>query len=101
MAKIFEGRAEFVDKTLESIGDEMPAKDYAQIMSRVLNQREIRLDGPSRVLRIGGHVRDYIPSRPAHTTRRRQIFAEMQTFATWLGKNVPKFIGLFEAEPVC
>jgi hypothetical protein len=25
----------------------------------------------------------------------------MQTFETWLGKNVPKFTGLFEAEPVC
>jgi len=24
--------AEFVDKTVEIIGDEMPAKDYAQIM---------------------------------------------------------------------
>jgi hypothetical protein len=32
VAKIFEGRAEFVDKTVEIIGDEMPAKDYAQIM---------------------------------------------------------------------
>ena len=36
VAKIFEGRAEFVDKTVEIIGDELPAKDYAQIMSRAL-----------------------------------------------------------------
>jgi len=39
VAKIFEGRAEFVDKTVEIIGDEMPAKDYAQIMSRVLKRK--------------------------------------------------------------
>jgi hypothetical protein len=32
-------RAEFVDKTVEIIGDEMPAKDYGQIMSRVLNRK--------------------------------------------------------------
>jgi hypothetical protein len=25
----------------------------------------------------------------------------MQTFKTWLEKNVPKFTGLFEAEPIC
>jgi hypothetical protein len=35
VAKIFADRAEFVDKT----GDEMPAKDYAQIMSRVLSRK--------------------------------------------------------------
>jgi hypothetical protein len=64
VAKIFEGRAEFVDKSVEIIADEMPAKDYAQIMSRVLKgkitynhvPRDTRLDGLSRVLRIGGHV---------------------------------------------
>jgi len=39
VAKIFEGRAEFFDKTVEIIGDEMPAKDYAQIMSRVLKRK--------------------------------------------------------------
>jgi hypothetical protein len=31
--------AEFVDKTVEIIGDEMPAKDYTQIMSRVLKRK--------------------------------------------------------------
>ena len=39
VAKIFEGRAEFVDKTVEIVGDEMPAKVYAQIMSRVLKRK--------------------------------------------------------------
>ena len=39
VAKIFEGRAEFVDETVEIIGDEMPAKDYAQIISRVLKRK--------------------------------------------------------------
>jgi hypothetical protein len=39
VAKIFEGRAEFVDETVEIIGDEMPAKDYAQIISHVLKRK--------------------------------------------------------------
>jgi len=39
MAKIFESHAEFVDKTAQIIGDEMPGKDYAQIMSRVLKRK--------------------------------------------------------------
>jgi hypothetical protein len=32
-------RAEFVDKTLEIVGDEMPAKVYAQIMSRARKRK--------------------------------------------------------------
>jgi tRNA isopentenyl-2-thiomethyl-A-37 hydroxylase MiaE len=39
VAKIFEGRAKFVDKTVEIVGDEMPARVYAQIMSRVLKRK--------------------------------------------------------------
>ena len=39
MAKIFEGRAEVVDKSVGIFGDEMPAKVYAQLMSRVLKRK--------------------------------------------------------------
>jgi len=104
-----ESHGEFGDKTVEIIGDEMPAKDYAQIMSRVLKLKITYNDVPRErgasmslpALRIGGHVGTCIPSRRAHTTRRRQILDEMQTSEAWLERNVPQFTGLFEAEPIC
>ena len=91
VAKIFEGRAEFVDETVEIIGDEMPAKDYAQIISRVL-KRKTTYNHVPREMHSSTSQADALTSRDADS-----FFAEMQTFESWLEKNVPEFTGLFRS----
>jgi uncharacterized protein YbjT (DUF2867 family) len=109
VAKIFESRAEFVKKTVTIIGDEMPAHEYAQIMSRLLKRKIIYshipresyasmgFPGARELADMFEFLRVYTPSRRAHITQCRQLFADMQTFEAWLQKNVYKFTGLFQA----
>jgi uncharacterized protein YbjT (DUF2867 family) len=109
VARIFENRADFVDKTVEIIGDEMPAQEYAQIMSRVLKRKitynhiprgtyaSMGFPGARELADMFEFLRAYTLSRRAHITRCRQLFADMHTFEPWLEKNVHKFAGLFEA----
>lgn len=109
VATIFESRAEFVNKTVEIIGDEMPAQEYAQIMSCVLKRKITYNHIPRETYASMGFpcareladmfefLRAYTPSRRPHITRCRQLFADMQTFEAWLEKNIYKFTGLFEA----
>jgi hypothetical protein len=111
--KISEGRAKFVDKTVEIIGDEMPAKDYAQIMSRVLTRKITYNHVPREMHASMGFPRsceladmfEFLRLHPKPTCSHHAMpiafFAEIQAFETWLEKNVPKFTRLFEAEPIC
>ena len=109
VAEIFKDSAEFVNKTIEIIGDEMPAQDYAEVMSRAL-KREITYTHVSRetyasmgfpgsreLADMFEFLRVYTPSRRAHIMQCRQLFPEMQTFETWLERNSNKFAILFEA----
>ena len=109
VAKIFESRAEFVNKTVEIIGDELPAQEYAQIMSRVLKRKinyshvaretyaSMGFPGARELADMFDFLRVYTPSRRAHITQCRQLFADMQRFETWLENNVQKFNSLFGA----
>jgi len=109
VAKIFESWAEFVNKTLEIIGDEMPAQQYAEIMSQFLGRKityahifrddyaSMGFPGARELADMFEFLRVYTPSRRKHITQCRQLFAEMQTFELWLENNVQKFNSLFEA----
>jgi len=109
VAKIFESRAEFVNKSVEIIGDEMPAQKYGEIMTCFL-QRKIAYNhiaretyasmgfpGARELADMFEFLRVYTPSRRAHITQCQELFAGMQTFETWLEKNAHKFAGLLEA----
>jgi uncharacterized protein YbjT (DUF2867 family) len=109
VSEIFEDSAEFVNKTIEIIGDEMPAQDYAEAMSRALKQKityarvpretyaSMGFPGARELADMFEFLRVYTPSRRAYITQCRQLFAEMQTFEAWLEKNAFKFTSLFEA----
>ena len=109
VAKIFKSPAEFVKKTVEIIGDEMPAQQYAEIMSRVLGRKvtyshipretyaSLRVPGARELADMFEFLRVYTPSRCHHISKCRKLFAEMQRFETWLEKNVQQFNSLFEA----
>ena len=109
VARIFESRAEFVSKTVEIIGDEMPAQQYAEKMSRFLGRKityghisreayaSMGFPGARELADMFEFLRVYTPSRRKHITQCRQLFAEMQTFEIWLENNLQKFNSLFEA----
>ena len=109
VAKVFKSPAEFVKKTVEIIGDEMPAQQYAEIMSRVLGRKvtyshipretyaSLRVPGARELADMFEFLRVYTPSRCDHISKCRKLFAEMQRFETWLEKNVQQFNSLFEA----
>jgi len=109
VAEIFVRKSEFLNKTIEIIGDEMPAQEYAEIMTRVLRRRityghiprqtyaSLGFPGARELADMFEFLRVYTPSRRAHIARCRQLFAGMQTFQNWLEKNANKFAGLFEA----
>src|SRR5262249_6173073 len=105
VAEIFTRRPQFLNKTIEILGDEMPAQGYAKIMTRVLRRRITYSHIPTRTYASLGFpgsreladmfefLRVYTPSRRAHIDFCRQLFAGMQTFQTWLEKNAHKFAG--------
>src|SRR5262249_20566211 len=100
VAAILESRVEFVNKTVEIIGDEMPAQEYAEMISRVLRRKVTYSHVPRETYASQGFagareladmfefLRVYAPSRLAHITQCRQLFADMQTFETWLEKKL-------------
>ena len=110
VARIFASRVEFVNKTVEIIGDEMPAQQYAQIMSRALKRKISYNHIPRETYAARGFpgareladmfefLRVYTPSRCAHITRCRQLFPEMQRFEPWIARNVERFAPLVDAK---
>lgn len=112
VVKIFENRADFINQTVEIIGDEMPAQKYADIMSRVLGLKityshiptetyaSLGFPGARELADMFEFLRVYIPSRHAQITKCRQLFADMQTFEGWLKNNAHKFATLFQASPI-
>src|SRR5215470_17002149 len=86
----------------------MPGKDYAQIMWRVLKRKithnhvpkgrcaSIGLPGPANWRTWHLHPKPTCSYHAPPTDCCR-----VQTFEAWLERNVPKFTGLFEAEPIC
>jgi uncharacterized protein YbjT (DUF2867 family) len=103
VAAIFESRAEFVKKTIEVIGDEMPAQHYAETMSRLLRRRitynhvareayaSQGFAGARELADMFEFLRVYTPSRRVHISRCRQLYPEMRTFEAWLSTNLDKF----------
>jgi len=110
VARIFESRAEFVNKIVEIIGDEMPAQEYAQIMSRALKRKityshvpretyaAMGFPGARELADMFEFLRVYTPSRCGHITRCRQLFPEMQRFEPWIARNVERFAPFFDAK---
>jgi len=108
VAEIFARQLEFVHQTVEIIGDEMPAQEYAKIMSSVLMRKiaynhipretyaALPFPGGQALADMFEFLRVYTPSRRIHITRCQQLFADMQGFESWLGKNADKFTGIFE-----
>jgi len=106
VAPIFEKPDEFIGKTVGVVGDDLPAAQYAEIMTRVLGKPIVYNYVPREVFATFGFPgaddlanmfdfnRRFIPNRVAALAESRRLYPAMQTFEVWLGANKDKFADL-------
>jgi uncharacterized protein YbjT (DUF2867 family) len=100
---IIENRAEFLGATVEIVGDQMSAGQFAQIMSRVLRRKvtynhiprdayaALGFPGARDLADMFEFLRVHVPSRRAEIAQCRRLYPSMQTFEAWLQSNVERF----------
>ena len=106
---IFENRAEFLGTTVEVVGDQMSAQQFAQIMSRVLRRKvtynhiprdtdaALGFPGARDLADMFEFLRVHLPNRRAEIAQCRRLYPSMQTFEAWLQANVEGFAAVFAA----
>jgi uncharacterized protein YbjT (DUF2867 family) len=106
---IFENRAEFLGTTVEIVGDQMSAQQFAQIMSRVLRRRvtynhipreayaALGFPGARDLADMFEFLRVHLPNRRAEIAQCRRLYPSMQTFEPWLQANARRFAALLSA----
>jgi len=100
---IFDRPTEFRDKVVGVVGDDLPPKTYAEIMTRVLCKKVVYTPIPRDVYASFGFPgaeeladmfefnRLYIPNRKADLIESRSLYPKIQTFESWLRSNKNKF----------
>lgn len=103
VAAVFANRDAFRDKTVGIVGDDLPPKQYAELMTRVLGKKFVYNYVPREVFASYGfpgaedlanmfeYNRLYIPNRKADMDQSRSLYPGMQTFEPWLKANKEKF----------
>lgn len=105
---IFDKPDEFKDKTVGVVGDDLPPKKYAEIMTRVLAKTVVynyipqevfaKFDFPGAedLANMFEFYRLHIPYRKA-VEESRKLCPKMQTFESWLTTNKEKFKDILNA----
>jgi uncharacterized protein YbjT (DUF2867 family) len=100
---IFEKPAAFKDRVVGVVGDDLPPRDYAEMMSRILERRvmynhiprevfaSFDFPGAEDLANMFEYNRLFIPNRRADLDESLALYPEMQTFETWLYANSDKF----------
>lgn len=103
VATLFERRDEFLGKAIYLVGDDLPPADYAEIMTRVSGRtvryghvpREVfaayGFPGADDLAAMFEFQRTRIPDRQADVARTRELYPDVQDFATWLERNRETF----------
>ena len=106
---IFERPGEFLGKTVGIVGDDQPAKAYADIMSRVLGKKVVYnyilpkvfaafgFRGADDLANMFEFNRLYIPNRQADLEESLRLNPNMQPFEHWLQANQERFASLLAA----
>ena len=109
VAAIFERREEFLGKTIYIAGDERPAAEYAEIMTRVFGRKVTYNHIPREVFASFGFpgaedladmfefYRTRVPRRRADIEQSRTLSPEMKSFEDWAKLNRDKFQTVFLA----
>jgi uncharacterized protein YbjT (DUF2867 family) len=96
VAGVLKRRSEFLGKTIGVVGDDLPAHEYAAIMTRVLGRsvayRHIPRDvfesfgfpGAEELAAMFEFNRRFIPDRRDDLQRSRELYPGMQTFEGWV-----------------
>lgn len=103
VAAIFNRPERFRGRTVGVVGDDLPPKDYAEIMTRVLGRKVAYHYIPREVFASFGFPgaedlanmfefnRLHIPNRQADLAESRFLYPEMQRFETWLETHRGEF----------
>ena len=106
---IFENRAKFLGETVEIVGDQMTAQEFAQIMSRVLRRSVTYSHIPRDTYAALGFprardladmfefLRVHLPSRHMEIAQCRRLYPSMQTFEPWMQANTGGFAAVLAA----
>lgn len=105
VAPLFEQPERYIGQTLKLAGDELPAAEYAEIMSR-RSGAQVRyghvpretfaafgFPGAEDLADMFEFYRVHIPSRAKNIEECRAIAPELQSFDAWLSKNEGKLKG--------
>ena len=100
---IFGRPGEFRDRTVGIVGDDLPGKQYAETMSRVLGQKVVYNHIPRETYAAFGFPaaqeladmfefnRLYIPERRTDMAESRALYPGMQSFEEWMKTNKQQF----------
>jgi uncharacterized protein YbjT (DUF2867 family) len=109
IAVMFDRPDEFMGGTQYIVGDDLPAAEYAAIMSRVLDRRvayqHIPRDvfagfgfpGAEDVANMFEFYRTRVPNRRADLERSRELYPAIQDFETWLKRHRDAMIAALDA----
>jgi uncharacterized protein YbjT (DUF2867 family) len=108
VAEIFERRDEFIGENLYLVGDDIPAAEYAEVMSRI-SGKDVRytyipretfasfdFPGAEDLANMFEFYRTKVPNRRADLERSRALHPGMRTFETWLAERKDEFTALLE-----
>ncbi|HEU4563681.1 MAG TPA: NmrA/HSCARG family protein [Gemmatimonadaceae bacterium] len=99
IAQIFERRGEFLGKNIYIVGDDIPAAEYAAIMSdvagRTIAYEYVPRDafaaqgfpGAEDLANMFEFYRTRVPSRQADLARSRELYPEIQDFRHWMARH--------------
>jgi uncharacterized protein YbjT (DUF2867 family) len=103
IAAIFDRGAKYRSQTVGVVGDDKPAKAYAEAMSRLTHQRIVYQHVPREAFAALGfpgaddlanmfdYNRRFIPNRQADLKESRALYPGLRNFASWLEANLEPF----------
>lgn len=109
LAAIFDRPKDFRNKTVGIVGDDLPPKQYAEIMTRVLATKVVYNYVPREVFASFGfpgaedlanmfeYNRLHIPNRKADVEQSRRLYPGMQRFEAWLRANKDRFSAMLKS----
>jgi uncharacterized protein YbjT (DUF2867 family) len=104
VAPVFENSEKFIGKVIGAVGDDLPPKTYADIMTRTLGKtvkynfipREVfasfGFPGAEDLANMFDFNRRFIPNRQTDIDQSRALYPELQTFKSWLNTHKEKFV---------
>lgn len=104
---MFNNPDEYAGKTVGGVGDDLTGSDYANIMSKALDQKvgyspipqevfaSFDFPGADDLANMFAFNAEYIPNRKEELDKSKSMYPKMKSFETWMNENKDKFDGFF------